>query len=96
MANRTGGGGILFGLNKETDFKIAGLGAAHGLQALRPELTVAEIEMKRLCAKAAGAAQGKNLVARRPRKCRVFLRLFADRDRWFLRAWQQGAVLYTR
>jgi len=56
MANRTGGGVILFGLNEETDFKIA-VGDAHRLQedltslasaemepALRPELTVAEIE----------------------------------------------------
>jgi ATP-dependent DNA helicase RecG len=57
MANRTGGGVILFGLNEETDFKIVGVGDAHRLQedltslasaemepAPRPELTVAEIE----------------------------------------------------
>jgi len=57
MAKRTGGGVILFGLNEETDFKIVGVGDAQRLQedltslasaemepALRPELTVDEIE----------------------------------------------------
>jgi hypothetical protein len=32
MANRTGGGVILFGLNEETDFKSVGVGDAHRLQ----------------------------------------------------------------
>jgi len=57
LANRTGGGIILFGLDESSDFSIVGVGNAHQLQeeitslasdnmepALRPEFTIDEID----------------------------------------------------
>jgi len=56
LANRTGGGVILLGLDEERDFAVAGVGDAQRLQeeissvaaemepALRPEFTVGEVE----------------------------------------------------
>ncbi len=56
LANRTGGGAILFGLEESTDYRVVGVGDASRLQEdvasiaaemeppLRPEFTVDEVE----------------------------------------------------
>src|SRR3990167_5553098 len=59
FANRTGGGGILFGIDEKKNFEIVGVGNPHQLKeeirnlfapqrdpALRPEFTVIEVEGK--------------------------------------------------
>jgi hypothetical protein len=57
-------------------------------------VTVAEIEGETTVCKAAGAARGKNLVpTSAAQMASMLLSLLADRDRWFLRAWQQGGRL---